>query len=465
MARLLDLPTELITQIISNLSGRAHDLCCLSLVSWTVHTITEPILYGIYSHETLKQAYSFRPFLRTIVRYPKLASHVRLAKIRSWRTAQNVHSFLDEAVPPSGKDLHLFIEAAKSVPLNAEAGWHELISRGTEDAEVMLLVSQLPNLQELHLALPPQSPLRWMFVVNEANKALRGEAAAFDSLKALCVENDANEGGFQLVTVAPFFKLPSLRTFQAYQCQDGSWTAEKYSAFAEKNIGKFCITSINIEWSMLSIEAVNALVRGCKALKSFKYSHHYKVGSRLSTEQFTTRELIRALENHCETLEHFRLDLHSGWDPQMWLRLMEEEDDFRLGDIRNFTKLVTLDVEQTALLTEDPKRQTNSRPFVEMMPSSLQMLTIRSCSDSIVPHMQNLSILCKDFLPQLKQVEITAIKEVVSNVITYNAKIWSERWTLTKAFSPSVDFRMKEKINTGAGLNGFWPLPPPTWRT
>ncbi|OCL07136.1 hypothetical protein AOQ84DRAFT_223168 [Glonium stellatum] len=313
--------------------------------------------------------------------------------------------------------------------------------------------------------MPPSSPLRWMFIVSEANKALRGEAAAFCSLKTLCIENGACEGGFQLVTIAPFFKLPSLRTFQAYQCQDGSWIAENYNTFAEKNIGKFCITSINIEWSMLSIEAINALIRGCKALRSFQYSHHYKVGSRLSAEQFTTRELIRALGNHCKTLEYFRLDLHSGWDPQMWLRLIEEEDDFRLGDIRNFTKLATLDVEQTALLTEDPKKQISNRPFVEMMPSSLQSLTIRSCSDSIIPHIRDLSIWHKDFLPQLKQVEITAIKEVISDVVTYNAKIWSERRAFTGAFSPSVDFNVKEKFDTGASLNGFWPLPPPTWRS
>ncbi|OCK74956.1 hypothetical protein K432DRAFT_386497 [Lepidopterella palustris CBS 459.81] len=461
MTQLLDLPTELVTQIIAHLSGRTNDLCNLCLVSLIMKSITEPILYYLYSYEMFKQAYSFRPFLRTIIRRPELAAHVRVAKIRVWNTPQDVDLFMNEPDPHLPADLRLFIEAgnAGDVPLSTEPAWFGSITRGVEDAEVMLLVSRLPKLQELHLRLPPSSRNRWTFVINEAKKALSREPAMFKSFKRLCVENGAGEGGFQLIRMTPFFRLPSLRTFEAYQCQDGPLTPLDFEKFAEKFRGSFSITSINIEWSSLSAEAVTAIITSCKMLRSFKYSHHYKVVSRLSTDQFSTLELVNALRAHRDTLEIMKLDLHSGWDPQMWLRLIEEEDDFRLGDIRDFTRLAVLDVEETALLTEDPSRQITNRPFVEAMPSSLEKLVVRSCSELILPHLQALATARKEYLQSLKRVEVTAIKEVVANVVTYNGKFWDEEDALSKAFKPDVEFKMKKKVD-----NGVWPCPLPSWR-
>jgi hypothetical protein len=428
-----------------------------------VHDITKATLYGTYSYELFQQAYSFRPFLRTILRDPQLSTYVRIGKLRVWRTAADVYSFLNEPDPPRREDLQLFVDAGRYVSLNSEPDWYESIIRGVEDAEVMLLVSQLPNLQELHLAMPPSTRLRWHFVLNEAQKARNGVSAMYHSLRKLCVENGAGEGGFQVGTLAPFLALPSLRTFEAYQCQEGLWTAANFNNFAEQNQGTFGVTSINLEWSTLSIEAITAIITSCKALKIFKFSHHWKTASRLTHDQFTTSQLIEALSIHQDTLEHLKLDLHSGWDPQLWLPLLDEER-FRFGDLRQFHKLITLDAEQTALMTENPEAQLSSGHFGEILPASLETLIIRSCSDLVYPFISELAQAYNQILPRIKTLRLTATKELRAGFAVSNPRLWTQRNFLKGQFDPHVDFNIDEKPDNSTGLSGFRP-PPPSWRS
>ncbi|KAF2488522.1 hypothetical protein BU16DRAFT_568397 [Lophium mytilinum] len=468
MPELLDLPNELVDQVVSNLSGHKTDLCNLSLVSRRVRNITKATLYGLYSYELFQQAYSFRPFLRTILRDPMLASYTRTAKIRVWRTAADIYSFLNEPDPPRREDLQLFVDAGRYVSLNSEPDWYESIIRGVEDAEVMLLVSQLPNLRELHLAMPPSTRLRWHFVSNEAQKARHGLPAMYHSLTRLCVENGAGEGGFQVGTLAPFLGLPSLRIFEAYQCQsqNGLWTAANFNAFAEQNIAAFGITSINLEWSILSIEAITALITSCKALKSFKYTHHYRAAPRLSIDQFDARQLIKVLSRHCETLEHLELGLQSGWDPHRVQLLvhMLVAGNFRLGDLRPFRKLATLDCEQTAFMTTTPGLQSSSRPWTELLPTSLKKLVIRACDDDIVPCLSTLASSHKTDFPLLGKVQVTAPPRKVMSREAEANDVWYRKEHLEDKFGPDVDFKVEEWSGYSVGLSGFIP-PPPSWRS
>lgn len=467
MAHLLDLPNELLDQIISQLRGRCADLCSLSLVSRRLYDLTKSTLYSIYSWKVFDENYSFRPFIRSILEDRQLATHVRVAKIREWQTDHAYSSMVETPALArrSREDLNLFLEAGRYVPLKSEPDWHSSMTQVSEDAEVMLLLAQLANLQELHMAMPPTTRLRFQFVLSEAQKARRGVPAMYHSLRKLSVENGASDGGFQLGTLAPFLALPSLRVLELYRCKVGTWTIENFQDFGEANQGVFGITSINLEWSSLNVEAITALIRSCKALKSFSFSHFWGTDPIHGEDQFKTRELMEALGYHKDTLEHLRLDLHTGWDSRLWLALLQEED-FRYGDLRRFHKLTTLDAEESEFISRNPALQNSNGPMAAILTGCIETLIIRSCSDLICPYLLNLTSSYKNHLPRLKEIRITSIKErkTMMTELSFNSTLWNQQDYLKKLFGPDVAFEIKMKPDDKAGgITGFHP-PVPSWR-
>lgn len=152
MAQLSDLPTELIALILTHIHS-SRSLHQVSFVCSAFALISRPILARRYENDDPKQP--FRPFLRSICQRPDIGAHVKTARIRSWATESSIMPggwYIP--TPPAEWEKVLFFAAARKTGVISDVHWNRQIAKGVENAEVILLISLLPNLEELHLDFP-----------------------------------------------------------------------------------------------------------------------------------------------------------------------------------------------------------------------------------------------------------------------------------------------------------------------
>lgn len=95
MARLLDLPEELLILIAQNLQKREYGDCGyrplrkhlvqLCLVSTLLLPATQKVLYSEFWCDKQEETWRIRAFLRTTIANPSLASHVLSLSLCYWR--------------------------------------------------------------------------------------------------------------------------------------------------------------------------------------------------------------------------------------------------------------------------------------------------------------------------------------------------------------------------------------------
>lgn len=203
---LLGLSTELLLLIASHL--RQVDLLNVSMVCKHMNVMVEPELYREYSNPRLYSR-SLWTFIRRIAQRPELAKHVRRIDLFEWdyldilQTVEH-NGRIDDSreewrkQEPSREDYEMGTQAAKSAgvietvdpydpacrlldlyearidahdSMNKDIPWYEhmvddhltweetpydrkfcqLLRAGIEDAQVVLLLAQLPNIQEIFL--------------------------------------------------------------------------------------------------------------------------------------------------------------------------------------------------------------------------------------------------------------------------------------------------------------------------
>ncbi|KAJ9647187.1 hypothetical protein H2199_002174 [Coniosporium tulheliwenetii] len=185
-----DLPNELLLDVQDHLieSGkdvrepsRTRDLWSLSLTSKRFHAIANPKLYRVYDHKGVNH---LRRFLSTISTRPDLAAPVkevriankyefgreeRLRRERNLSPATHAHSLQARGDSSSPDLVHVSPQTRQYLDqatqglnhlVNPQSVWApngSLVRRargGYEEAEFALLLSKLPNLAHLLLALP-----------------------------------------------------------------------------------------------------------------------------------------------------------------------------------------------------------------------------------------------------------------------------------------------------------------------
>ncbi|KAG9536518.1 hypothetical protein KCU79_g21165, partial [Aureobasidium melanogenum] len=85
-----------------------------------------------------------------------------------------------------------------------------------------------------------------------------------------------------------------------------------------------------------------------------------------------------------------------------------------IGSLREFNSLRKLDVLQTTLLgfenlLDDLTLAVPALPFVEMLPSSLESLTIDLCTFTIVPYLEDMSAKLEEQFPHLQEIRLSSI--------------------------------------------------------
>ena len=136
--------------LILQLLPRA-DLHALSLANKAMRAFTEPVLYSHIEWTWLAdQTPPISYFLRTVDRRPELAAHVRsVVLLGDTFYQQPFHGKNLPNISPVGLDLDEGKEAIEKTRVRFAGEWKEGLCRGTMDAYIALLLSQLYHLRRL----------------------------------------------------------------------------------------------------------------------------------------------------------------------------------------------------------------------------------------------------------------------------------------------------------------------------
>ncbi|KAI4649149.1 hypothetical protein J4E93_003463 [Alternaria ventricosa] len=218
-ASFLKLPTELLDQIASLLPRSA--LRALALTSKKANVSAIDTLYKTYLNRTAPAKAPFHLFLRTVCERPDLAAKVKRVDIRGWRSEYEVATGAAwrgvtevrdvDQIEKSGPSFtsteksvrdsaaarfKLFVGAAVKAgivseptslsvsALKASIVWYttlkedgdflRLLGRGVEDAQLVLMLALLPNMEVLRIdGLSPFPLLDWHHFLSRSSTALR----------------------------------------------------------------------------------------------------------------------------------------------------------------------------------------------------------------------------------------------------------------------------------------------------
>jgi hypothetical protein len=190
-ASLSSLPTELCTILISFLSNDIQTLYRLSIVSKDLNYLTNPYLYSTYSSPVANADSSTFLFLRTIIRRPDLARHVKRVFLHSFESSnsshpmQRQHKLSDEDNELFKIEVRYFCDSRNDLKLNET--WLRELKRDSEDARVALLLALLPNLEFLFFeeCYEPFMVLKILSLANVTPRAVsRQDSAQYRSLRS-----------------------------------------------------------------------------------------------------------------------------------------------------------------------------------------------------------------------------------------------------------------------------------------
>lgn len=167
------------------------------------------------------------------------------------------------------------------------------------------------------------------------------------------------------------------------------------------------------------------IIDACKALECFTYFRYNHLADTIAVpiNLMMPRALKERLRRHRSTLEilvlHFySMQIHHG--PGRF-----ERDDLCFGDLRAFSKLKLLDMTQETLVgstrEQDPDSYLASpdgytatvpvavkdaQNLTQILPASLEHLTIRECDKRIVPLIEELLSAVADVVPRLNNLRM-----------------------------------------------------------
>lgn len=235
----------------------------------------------------------------------------------------------------------------------------------------------------------------------------------------ILVGHYTNDFCFTLDCVSPFFRLPSLTTFQVHAC--GGMDEFHHP------VGVSSVTDIDLMCSILEAQEISLLIGVCKALRSFRFQYGCVTiwpDIEAEIEHLDLVAIGTALRHHKHSLEVLRID---DMDNEY---IRNSPPSGAIGSLKDFEKLVSLDLEQHYLLGpvevgsgREPETSDSSgngaEPvngqtinanqqirLLDLLPPSLEALVLRDCDVTIVPQLCDIYARGSRQLPNLKRIGI-----------------------------------------------------------
>jgi hypothetical protein len=422
-------------------------LAQLCKVSRSMRHAAEPLLYRNYAKpdSTLDpdKHHAFRKYLVTVLGRPKLLQHVRSLHIGAWRYhpgeyRQHTISTAPNHDTPFPNKLHgVYREYANTSALGDD--WRKALEAGEEVAEIALLMSLTPNLEHIEFCMPdlyleercaPQYFWPSLLVAS-------GEwdpARHFHRLDSVMVhrrdlevwqQEGREDHGFEVGPFLPFIGLPSLKTFWVENDAVGHYRIRPEDCPLKLKDEELHLTDLTLGISYMDPTKMMQILKRCTKLEAFH--RELQRPNPVSTPGFSWKTIIEALNNSRGTLKELILNA----DTVEELSFEEPgslETFVSIGPLTNFISLRIPDLPQSAILgfefLEGYSTLGPAPPLEELLPSSLEYLTIGQCSLNIVPYLDNMLIKIEDKFPHLRDIDL----------IGMDLKVWDincpgeERW-------------------------------------
>lgn len=405
-------------------------LARLCKVSRQMKSVAEPLLYRHYakpdSTSDPNGHHLLRRFLTTVLSRPELLQYIRALYIGAWQYKSARYAQY-AALTPAHRyttlpdKLHSLYNKHAKTPVLGGA-WKEALDAGEEVAEIALLMSLAPNLEHIEFCMPdlnlqekhaPQyfwpellvaspgwDPARHFHRLDSVmihKRDLQADAAAFDNY------------GFEIDPFLPFIGLPRLKVFWAENDNSGAYKMVSEHYLLNDEVSN--LTDLTLGLSYIHPMKLIQILKRCTKLEAFDCDFQPEL---MFIPGFSWNTIKEALSNSRHTLEELTLSA------QLHSQLVSEEYDgsegtcVSIGSLQDFTSLRKLDVLQTTLLgfenlIDELTLAVPAPPFAEMLPSSLESLTIDLCTLTIVPYLEDMSSKLEDRFPNLQEIRLSSI--------------------------------------------------------
>ncbi|EUC41307.1 hypothetical protein COCMIDRAFT_106497 [Bipolaris oryzae ATCC 44560] len=274
-ATINDLPDELILAILGYLSDEENSkkkiLNALSLAcaSRRFYRIAIAEAYALFDPHDCN-AY---PFLRTVILNPQLAALVKHVK----RLIQFDHS--NPVYEPTAQDKRVIKKAVQALEIRHWRRWVDTCNNDPRSYEVMtaMILLFLPNIQTIRYtgydrSESLQDAPDWSFMMNEALGCENGKIHCFENLREVRI----HARDVQLFTIAPLFRLPSLRMLELigvlefHRSRRGENNAKTLRKMVDP--GRNNIETLSLNDCFYTKSCLDFLVSTSRRLKEFQYA-------------------------------------------------------------------------------------------------------------------------------------------------------------------------------------------------
>ena len=406
MTRLSLIPVEILYSIFSLLNK--SDLSRLSRTCKQIHQQATPRLWRSYRNYN-QQPYNV--FLRAIVTNPGRAKHVEELH------TSNVSE--DDPREISENDIQSVQSAVSnlSLPNEFKDRLNEGIKEGYSDPMLALLLCKLPNLKNLFLYRPDICDL----ICELFSHANSGKFPGLDNLRRFSIET--TDISCAVGTVRDYGGVLNMaHEVQIVQLNDETMSPSRFQE------GSSAVEHLHILESGMGTDVMRVFAQSCKTLRTFNYTFgnvdYYD-------DYFKPQEAVKELERHKDTLEELTMLYDDDRLKQSWYDLTARE--WYMGtELQQFTKLKKLRSGMHSLLgllhaqsaametyPTNPQADRERPELVDVLPASIEHLTILYADARIIPHLQKVGVVCKNQFPNLRKVIIGFCSESTEKDIQF----------------------------------------------
>ncbi|CAG8371532.1 unnamed protein product [Penicillium salamii] len=370
-------PAEIWHMIFSLLSP--SDLQAASLVNRDLRILAEPFLYACIEWTwTATQTPPIAQFLQFIVQRPEVASfvHELIMSGDLFDCKWHDYKYQSQKLQVSEDITNQLVRHAKSIDVPYTKDWIQELHAGSMDAFTALLLSQLPNLNYLHLSENFVRESRWIGMILRLSlcEFLHNHISSFAHLREVSVQCPCQ--GFDIrghtdtrntESVLPFFYLSSIErlSLSIDNPTTFTWTGKCPPSPSR-------LTSLDL--TMMREGHLGQLLSVTRGLQKLKWVWTYRpeIEDRFVTDIVDLDQIVMDLSHIQETLTDLTIGARSsGWPDDLCPPTLSLSGSFNLS---GFHTLERITIPIPFMLGFSPT--SGMVHLGEYLPKSLEWLTI-----------------------------------------------------------------------------------------
>ncbi|CAD0108036.1 unnamed protein product [Aureobasidium uvarum] len=408
----------------------------LCKVSRRMKSVAEPLLYRSYakldSTSIPLAHYSLRKFLMTVLRRPELLQCIRSLYIGAWnhytsKKLQYGTKSMSAACKARVCDVHFSLELHSLYDKHARTSvlgdsWKKALDAGEEAAEIALLMSLAPNLERIEFSMPhfnleAETAPTYFWPSLLVTSAEWDPSKHFHRLESVMLHKRnlrtgrrrPYDSGYEIDPFLPFISLAKMKTF--YNDGDGCGYYRTRSESCPIDEQEIYLNELTLGGTYIDPLKLMRILKLCTKLEAFDCDFQLEQSF---VPDFSWNTVGEALSSSRHTLEELTLNADIRSQLATEDSTASEGTCVSIGSLRHFTSLKKLDVLQTTLLgfenmIDDINLVVPALPFDEMLPGSLESLTIDMCTLTLVPYLEGMLAKVQVKFPHLQEIQLSVL--------------------------------------------------------